>query len=86
MVLSKNVIVFFCLNKILGDVDVDCMFDIVDVVFISVYIIVFLKFWFIDEMRKCMDVDWNEVIEVNDVFFLLLIYLKSVKFVIELIY
>lgn len=86
MVLSKNVIVFFCLNKILGDVDVDCMFDIVDVVFISVYIIVFLKFWFIDEMRKCMDVDWNGVIEVNDVFFLLLIYLKSVKFVIELIY
>ena len=83
---SKNVTVSSCSNKISGDVDVDCTFDIVDVAFISAYITASSKSRFTDEMRKRMDVDWNEVIEVNDAFFLSLIYLKSAKFVTELTY
>lgn len=42
-ILFMNVVIF-CFDKYLGDINLDCVFDIVDVVFISGYIIVFLKF------------------------------------------
>lgn len=83
---SKNVTVSPCSKEISGDVDVDCRFDIVDVAFISGYITASSKSRFTDEMKKRMDVNWNEVIDVNDAFFLSLIYLESAKFVTELTY
>lgn len=48
-------LVIFCLNVVLGDIDLDCFFDIVDVVFIIVYI-VFLKIEFIDSCGMEMKV------------------------------
>ena len=82
----KNGTVTPCSNNKLGDVDLDCTFDIVDVAFITGYVTASSKSRFTDEMKKRMDVNWNEAIEVNDAIFLSLIYLQKAKFVTELTY
>lgn len=75
-----------CSDKHLGDINLDCAFDIVDVAFISGYITASSKSQFTEEMKTQMDVTWNEAIENNDAIFLSLIYLEKAKFVTELNY
>ena len=75
-----------CSEKHLGDINLDCTFDIVDVAFISGYITASSKSQFTEEMKTRMDVTWNEAIENNDAIFLSLIYLEKAKFVTELNY
>ena len=82
----KNVPSTPCSDKKLGDIDLDCEFDIVDVAYISGYITASSKSRFTDEITKLMDVTWNEAIENNDATFLSLIYLEKAKFVTELKY
>ena len=75
-----------CSDKHLGDINLDCAFDIIDVAFIRGYIIASSKSQFTEEMKTRMDVTWNEAIENNDAIFLSLIYLERAKFVTELSY
>lgn len=81
-----NVAATPCPDKHLGDINLDCTFDIVDVAFISGYITASSKSRFTEEMKTRMDVTWNEAIENNDAIFLSLIYLEKAKFVTELKY
>lgn len=81
----KNVAATPCSVK-KGDIDLDCVFDIVDVAFISGFITDSSSLRFTDEMKKLMDVTWNDAIENNDAIFLSLIYLEKAKFVTELKY
>ena len=82
----KNVTATPCSNKILGDINLDCTFDIVDAACISGYTIAPSNPRFTAEMKALMDVNLNGAIENNDAIFLSLIYLEKAKFVTELIY
>lgn len=75
-----------CPDTHLGDINLDCAFDIIDVAFISGYISASSKSQFTEEMKARMDVTWNEAIENNDAIFLSLIYLEKARFVTELNY
>ena len=75
-----------CSDTHLGDINLDCAFDIIDVAFISGYITTSSKSQFTEEMKARMDVTWNEAIENNDAIFLSLIYLDKARFVTELNY
>lgn len=83
-------------SGVLGDIDLDCTFDINDVAFISAYI-VSSKNQFIDSLgermkavssfqKLAMDVNWNEAIENGDAIFLSFVFLDRVKFVTERTY
>ena len=85
-----------CSNVVLGDIDIDCTFDIVDVAFISAYI-ASSQSQFTDNLgaqmiavsspqKSSMDVNWNEEIESKDASFLSFIFLNKAKFVTKLIY
>ena len=85
-----------CSNVVLGDVNLDCSFDIIDVAFITAYV-ASSKTGFTDSLgtkmktlsssqKSTMDVNWNEAIEDEDAFFLSFIFLEKAKFVLELNY
>lgn len=83
----KNVASTPCSNKKLGDIDLDCVFDVVDVAYIRGYVTSSSSNpLFTEEMKSLMDVTWNEAIQDNDAIFLSLIYLEKAKFVTELKY
>lgn len=85
-----------CSNVVLGDINLDCSFDIIDVAFLTAYV-ASSKTGFTDSLgtrmktlsssqKLAMDVNWNEAIEDEDAFFLSFIFLEKAKFVIELNY
>ena len=85
-----------CSNVVLGDIDLDCSFDIVDVAFIIAYT-ASSKTEFTDSrgtemkavsssQKSAMDVNWNELVEDDDAVFLSFIYLEKAKFVTSLNY
>lgn len=85
-----------CSSAVLGDIDLDCTFDIVDVAFISAYI-ASSKAQFTDTLgskmsavstsqKLSMDVNWDEAIDSKDAIFLSFLYLNKAKFVTKLTY
>ena len=84
----------FCETTVLGDIDLDCNFDVVDVGFIGAYL-ASSRSQFRDKLgnqmkdltllqKTSMDANWNEAIEHDDAVHLSRIYLGMAKFVMAL--